>query len=60
MGLFSNLAGCPLEGRYGTCDTKLDTNLLTFLPKGVLLYTLKYYNDENQLVLNMSMILVNN
>jgi len=60
MGLFSNIVECPLKGHYETCDVKLDTNLLTFLPKGVLLNTIKYYNDENQLVLNMSMVLVNN
>jgi len=64
MGFFSNIAGCPVRGHYEACDIKLDSNLWTFLPKGVFMYTAKYYsgvNDEDsQLVFNISMVFINN
>ncbi|CAG9810306.1 unnamed protein product [Chironomus riparius] len=58
LGFFTNLAGCPLTGHFETCNINLDTNLLTFLPKGVLLYTMRYDSD-GRFVLNMSMLLIN-
>ena len=51
---------CPLVGLQIYENVTMSENFLVFLPKGILLFTFKLYNDEFDNIVKMEMVIINN
>ncbi|CAG9810307.1 unnamed protein product [Chironomus riparius] len=59
-GISAASGPCPLQGVQNYKNITMNENFLVFLPKGILLFTFKLYNDEFDNIIKMGMIIINN
>jgi len=59
-GILAATAPCPVVGIQNYQNISMNENFLLFLPKGILLFSFKMYNDEFENILKMGMIIINN
>ncbi|KAL7011509.1 hypothetical protein ACKWTF_014295 [Chironomus riparius] len=59
-GISAASGPCPLQGVQNYENITMNENFLVFLPKGILLFTFKLYNDEFDNIIKMGMIIINN
>jgi len=58
-GIFAASSECPLLGLQEYANITLSPNFFMFLPKGILLFAVRLYNDEFENIVKVANVLVN-
>jgi hypothetical protein len=59
-GITAATTPCPITGIQNYSNISMNENFLIFLPKGIILFSFKMYNDEFDNIVKMGMIIINN
>ena len=57
-GISAASSECPLFGLQEYSNITLSSNFFMFLPKGILLFTVRIYNDEFENIVKIANVLV--
>ena len=59
-GIAAATTPCSVVGLQNYSNISMNENFLIFLPKGIILFSFRMYNDEFENIMKMGMIIINN